>query len=157
VSSHIVVHHCFDPSDYDFSDKGLGFGRIFAGFCKLECSCSKIITATERDLLIEQGRAFVVLKPGTLPAKRHTWKHVVELRQILRSDARRTRNPHALERYERAQDDARIAAGVEAEGELQCEKLIERHGIAGHVFIRKIPREKRSLTMWLIAFRGLRT
>jgi len=73
----VLLHHCFDPSRFDYESAD-GMPNSFVRFPKSECTCREYVRFRERDTMIAEGTAVVVLRGGELPSKdRFSWKEIV--------------------------------------------------------------------------------
>jgi hypothetical protein len=68
----ILVHRCFDPSRLEYESD------LFVRFPKADCTCTERVRVTERNAMLAEGRAVVVLRDGVLPSTdKFQWKEIV--------------------------------------------------------------------------------
>jgi hypothetical protein len=106
----VVLHKCFDPSQLAFESVGQ-MTDAFVRFPKPDCTCTARIRFSERNAMLADGSAVVVLRNGAVPSvDKFTWKEVVAVRRPGRvhlrvpqaTTASGRQRPHQLSQIERA-------------------------------------------------------
>jgi hypothetical protein len=106
----VVLHKCFDPSQLAFESAGQ-MTDAFVRFPKPDCTCTARIRFRDRNAMLAEGSALVVLRDGAAPSvDKFTWKEVVAIRSPSRvhlhvpqaTTASGRQRPHQLSQIEHA-------------------------------------------------------